>query len=75
MLLTLVPDPLWRSIGNPHADSGKASFELTFRTDSPADVLPLGMSQHVFGCRALLVQIAERSLASRSLAWRFSGNG
>ena len=27
MLLTLVPDPVRRSVGNPHADGGKTSLE------------------------------------------------
>src|SRR6476646_8449272 len=49
MLLTLVPDPLRRSVSDPHTDSGKASSELSFRTGSPANVLPLGIGQHVFG--------------------------
>src|SRR6187549_2095750 len=31
MLLTLVPDPLRGSIGDPHADSGKTSLEPPFR--------------------------------------------
>jgi hypothetical protein len=43
------PDPLRRSVGDPHTDSGKAGFELSFRAGSPTDVLPLGLSQHVFG--------------------------
>ena len=30
MLLTLVPDPLWWSVGDPHADSSKTSLELSF---------------------------------------------
>ena len=30
MLLTLVPDPLRRSVGDPHADGGKADLGLTF---------------------------------------------
>ena len=37
MLLTLVPDPLRRSVGDPHADRGKAGFELALRAGSPAD--------------------------------------
>ena len=36
MLLTLVPDPLRWSVGDPHADGGKAGFELAFRSGSPA---------------------------------------
>ena len=32
MLLTLVPDPLRRSVGDPQADSGETSLELSFRT-------------------------------------------
>jgi len=49
MLLTLVPDPLRWSVGDPHADGGKAGFELAFRPGSPAHRLPLGIGEHVFG--------------------------
>src|SRR5436309_5034630 len=49
MLLTLVPDPLRRSVGRTHTDSSKTSFELSFRASTPSDVLPLGIGQHVFG--------------------------
>src|SRR6266536_2227179 len=31
MLLTLVPDPLRWSVGDPHADRSKTSLELSFR--------------------------------------------
>ena len=31
VLLTLVPDPLWWSIGDPHANGGKTRLELSFR--------------------------------------------
>jgi hypothetical protein len=31
MLLTFVPDPLRRSVGDPHAPCGRASLELAFR--------------------------------------------
>src|SRR6266567_8136379 len=50
MLLALVPDPLRWSVGRAHTDSGEAGFELSFRAGSPADVLPLGIGEHVFGC-------------------------
>src|SRR5215218_135256 len=49
MLLTLVPDALRRSVGDPHADSSKTSLELAFRTGAPADGLPFGGCQQVFG--------------------------
>ena len=49
MLLTLVPDPLRWSIGDPHADGGETSLELSFRTGAPTDVLPWGIGQHAFG--------------------------
>ena len=49
VLLTLVPDPLRRSVGNPHADRSKTSFELSFRTGAPTDGAPCGIGQHVFG--------------------------
>src|SRR2546423_6059662 len=50
MLLTLVPDPLRRSVGNPHADCSKTSLELSFRPAAPTDGAPSGIGQHVFGC-------------------------
>src|SRR6266568_2149549 len=49
MLLTLVPDPLRRSVGNPHADRSKTSLELSFRAGAPTDGAPFGVGQHVFG--------------------------
>src|SRR5262245_14423436 len=49
MLLTLVPDPLRRSVGNPHADRRKTSLELSFRAGAPTDGAPFGVGQHVFG--------------------------
>ena len=49
MLLTLVPDPLPWPVGDPHADSGETGLELSFRAGAPADVLPWGVGQHVFG--------------------------
>jgi len=49
MLLTFVPNPLWRSVGRAHPDSSEASFELSLRASSPADVLPPGIGEHVFG--------------------------
>ena len=48
MLLTLVPDPLRWSVGDPHADSSKTSLELSFRSGAPNDVPPSGICQHVF---------------------------
>src|SRR5215471_11105334 len=48
MLLTLVSNPLRRPIGDPHANSSKASLELSFRTGAPTDGVPSGMGQHVF---------------------------
>src|SRR5262245_61755375 len=49
MLLTLVSDPLRRSVGNPHADRSKTSPELSFRAGAPTDGAPFGVGQHVFG--------------------------
>src|SRR3954463_9508265 len=49
MLLPLVPDPLWGAVGRTHADRGKTGFELSFRTGTPTDGLPLGIGQHIFG--------------------------
>src|SRR6516225_9095313 len=48
MLLTLVPDPLRWSVGDPHADSSKTSLELSFRSGAPSDGPPSGICQHVF---------------------------
>ena len=50
MLLTLVPDPLRWSVGRAHTHSRKAGFELSLRAGAPADVLPPGISEHIFGC-------------------------
>jgi hypothetical protein len=50
MLLTLVPDPLWWSVGDPDADSSKTSLELALRAGAPADGLSFGSCQQVFGC-------------------------
>ena len=49
MLLTLVPDALWWSVGDPHADGGKSSLELSFRAGAPTDAAPWGIGQHGFG--------------------------
>src|ERR1700730_16237417 len=48
MLLTLIPDPLRRSVANARPDRGETRFELSFRASTPSGVLPLGISQHVF---------------------------
>jgi len=45
MLLTLVPDPLRRSVGNPHADCSKTSLELSFRPDALAVALAETMAE------------------------------
>jgi len=50
MLLTLVPDPLRWSVGDPHANSSKTSLELSLGADAPTDGAPFGIGQHVF-CR------------------------
>ena len=50
MLLTLVPDPLRWSVGRAHTHSRKAGFELSLRAGAPADVLPPGIGEHIFGC-------------------------
>src|SRR5512143_3156948 len=47
MLLTLVGDPLRRSVRDPHADRGKTSLELAFRAVAPTDGAPSGVAQHV----------------------------
>src|SRR6516165_2167695 len=49
MLLALVPDPLWWSVGDPHPDSGETSLELSFRAGAPTDGAPFGVGQHILG--------------------------
>src|SRR6516165_11615409 len=49
MLLALVPDPLWWSVGDPHPDSGETSLELSFRAGAPIDGAPFGVGQHILG--------------------------
>ena len=74
MLLTLVPDPLRWSVGDPHADGGKTSLELPLRTGAPADGMPLGIGQHVFGrwrprlCENSKTRSATRMIFSASTA-------
>src|SRR6516225_2994142 len=49
MLLTLVPDPLRWSVGDPHANGGKTRLQLSFRAGAPTDGVPFGLGQHLFG--------------------------
>src|SRR5215831_6436521 len=49
MLLPLIPDPLRRSVCDPHAGRSKTSLELSFRAGAPTDGAPFGIGQHVFG--------------------------
>src|SRR6516165_6634477 len=49
MLMALVPDPLCRSVGDPHTHGCEPRLELSFRAGAPADVLPFGGVQHLFG--------------------------
>ena len=49
MLLALVPDPLWRSVCYAHTDGSETRLELSFGAGAPTDVLPCGVSEHVFG--------------------------
>jgi hypothetical protein len=49
MLVTFVPDPLCRSVGDPHPHGCEPRLELSFRAGAPTDVLPSGGDQHVFG--------------------------
>jgi hypothetical protein len=51
MLLTFVSDPLRWSVGDPHTDGGKASFELAFGPGTPAHRFPLGMIFWTCRCR------------------------
>src|SRR6516162_3663020 len=49
MLLALVPDPLWWSVGDPYPDSGETSLELSFRAGAPTNGAPFGGGQHILG--------------------------
>src|SRR6185295_17507866 len=49
MLLASAPDPLRRSVGDPHAQSDEARLEFSFGAKAPADLAPLSLAQHVFG--------------------------
>ena len=49
MLLALILDPLGRSVGDPHPNGGKTSFQSTLGPVSPTHILPLGIGEHVFG--------------------------
>jgi hypothetical protein len=44
VLLTLVPDPLRRSVGDPHADRSETSFKLSFRAGAPDDGVQLALA-------------------------------
>src|SRR5260370_9157948 len=48
MLLTPVLDPLWRPVGDPHANGGKACFQSALGPKPPTHIFPLGVSKHVF---------------------------
>src|SRR5271154_4468344 len=49
MLLTLIPYPLRRSVGDAHADSSKPGFQPAFRPAAPTHSSPCRTGQHVFG--------------------------
>src|ERR1700749_4597286 len=49
MLVTLVPDPLCRSVSGPHPHGCEPRLELSFRAGAPADIPPFGAAQHLFG--------------------------
>src|SRR5437879_9047637 len=48
MLLTLVLDALWRPVGDPHANGGKACLQSAPGPQPPTHIFPLGVSKHVF---------------------------
>jgi len=48
VLLSLVPDPLGRSIGDAHTNSGEAGFQRPFRSPAPTHLPPFRFSQHGF---------------------------
>ena len=49
MLLTLVPNPLWRTVSRANADRGKSRLQLALCSDPPAQGSPLDVGQYVFG--------------------------
>ncbi len=49
MLLPLIADPLWRPIGDTHADSGKTCLQCPLGSLPPTDGSPSGGRQHLFG--------------------------
>ena len=49
MLLTLVPNPLWRTVSRANADRGKSRLQLALCSGPPAQGSPLDIGQHVFG--------------------------
>src|SRR5262249_35562475 len=68
MLLTLVPNPLRWSVGDPHANSSKTSLELSFRAGTPTDSVPFDMGQH--GLRLLSIECQERAADTDDRAWQ-----
>src|SRR5262245_1270252 len=48
MLLTFVPYPLRRPVGDAHTDSSKPGFQPAFRAATPTHSSPLGTGQHAF---------------------------
>lgn len=51
MLLTLVPYPLRRPIGDPDAQRNKAGLQRTLGPGAPAHLSPRSVGQHVFSRR------------------------
>ena len=73
MLLTLVPNPLRWSVGDPHANSSKTSLELSFRAGAPTDGVPFGMSHRntdlgILRCSKSAKVVLGRVLIKRALA-------
>ena len=50
VLLTLIPYPLRRSVGDADTDSSKSGFQPAFRPVTLTHSSPLGTCQHVFSC-------------------------
>ena len=48
MLLTFVPYPLRRPVGDAHTDSSKPGVQPAFRAAAPTHCSPLGSGQHIF---------------------------
>ena len=68
MLLALVPDPLRRSVGDPHADRSKTSLELSFRAGAPTDGAAIWRWPACL--RPVSIECQERAADGDGRAWQ-----